>query len=115
MRMINRRLSTGGIFGFYAVLLHNDFRTGGQLDFRGDKQLWDEFALDFSIQKVENTVKNDCNASSIPDGLVSAKRAIAGSIPKNVRGFWFLCYFEHINNLVLSLRCCRFQSGNSSM
>ncbi len=31
----------------------------------------DEFALDFSIQKVENTVKNDCNASSIPDGLVN--------------------------------------------
>lgn len=31
----------------------------------------DEFALSFSIQKVENTIKNDCNVSSIPDGLVN--------------------------------------------
>jgi len=27
----------------------------------------DEFALAFSIQKVENTIKNDCNTPSIPD------------------------------------------------
>ena len=31
----------------------------------------DEFALAFSIQKVENTIKNDCNTPSIPDGLVN--------------------------------------------
>lgn len=31
----------------------------------------DEFALTFSIQKVENTIKNDCNSSSIPDDLVN--------------------------------------------
>ena len=31
----------------------------------------DEVSLNFSIQKVENTVKNDCNISSIPDGLVN--------------------------------------------
>ena len=31
----------------------------------------DEFALTFSIQKVENTIKNDCNTPSIPDGLVN--------------------------------------------
>lgn len=31
----------------------------------------DEFALTFSIQKVENTIKNDCNVSSVPDGLVN--------------------------------------------
>lgn len=31
----------------------------------------DEFALTFSIQKVENTIKNDCNTSSIPDGLMN--------------------------------------------
>lgn len=30
----------------------------------------DEFALTFAIQKVENIIKNDCNVSSIPDGLV---------------------------------------------
>lgn len=31
----------------------------------------DEVSLNFSIQKVENTIKNDCNVSSIPDGLVN--------------------------------------------
>ena len=31
----------------------------------------DEIALTFSIQKVENTIKNDCNTPSIPDGLVN--------------------------------------------
>lgn len=31
----------------------------------------DEIILNFSIQKVENTIKNDCNVSSIPDGLVN--------------------------------------------
>lgn len=31
----------------------------------------DEFALIFAIQKVENTIKNDCNTPSIPDGLVN--------------------------------------------
>lgn len=30
----------------------------------------DEVILNFSIQKVENTIKNDCNVNSIPDGLV---------------------------------------------
>lgn len=29
----------------------------------------DETIIAFSIQKVENTIKNDCNVSSIPDGL----------------------------------------------
>ena len=29
----------------------------------------DEAIIAFSIQKVENTIKNDCNVSSIPDGL----------------------------------------------
>lgn len=31
----------------------------------------DEIALPFVIQKVENTIKNDCNTSFIPDGLVN--------------------------------------------
>lgn len=31
----------------------------------------DEIILNFSIQKVENTIKNDCNTPSIPDGLVN--------------------------------------------
>lgn len=31
----------------------------------------DEVILTFSIQKVENTIKNDCNVSSIPDGLLN--------------------------------------------
>lgn len=30
----------------------------------------DAVILPFTIQKVENTIKNDCNVSSIPDGLV---------------------------------------------
>ena len=39
----------------------------------------DEVILNFSIQKVENTIKNDCNISSIPDGLtnVAVDMAIA--------------------------------------
>ena len=28
----------------------------------------DEILLNFSIQKVENTIKNDCNVFSVPDG-----------------------------------------------
>lgn len=31
----------------------------------------DESALAFAVQKVENTIKNDCNTLSIPDGLVN--------------------------------------------
>ena len=31
----------------------------------------DEVILTFSIQKVENTIKDDCNIPSIPDGLAS--------------------------------------------
>ncbi len=31
----------------------------------------DESALAFSVQKVENTIKNDCGISSVPDGLVN--------------------------------------------
>lgn len=31
----------------------------------------DEVVLTFSIQKVENTIKNDCNVPSIPDGLMN--------------------------------------------
>lgn len=30
----------------------------------------DEAILNFCIQKVENTIKNDCNTPSIPEGLV---------------------------------------------
>lgn len=31
----------------------------------------DEVAINFSVQKVENTIKNDCNVSSIPGGLIN--------------------------------------------
>lgn len=31
----------------------------------------DETVLRFLIQKTENTIKNDCNVSSVPDGLVN--------------------------------------------
>lgn len=31
----------------------------------------DETILNFCIQKVENTIKNDCNTPSIPDGLIT--------------------------------------------
>ncbi len=31
----------------------------------------DEVIISFSIQKVENTVKNDCNVPSVPDGLLN--------------------------------------------
>ena len=31
----------------------------------------DEIILNFCISKVENTIKNDCNVTSIPDGLLN--------------------------------------------
>ncbi|MGN1481458.1 hypothetical protein [Porcipelethomonas sp.] len=31
----------------------------------------DEMILAFSVQKAENTIKNDCNVSSVPDGLLN--------------------------------------------
>ncbi len=31
----------------------------------------DEAVLAFSVQKVENTIKNDCNVSKIPNGLIN--------------------------------------------
>lgn len=31
----------------------------------------DYFALNFAVQKVENTIKNDCGTPSIPDGLMN--------------------------------------------
>ncbi len=31
----------------------------------------DEAVLSFALQKAENTVKNDCNILSVPDGLVN--------------------------------------------
>ena len=37
----------------------------------------DEVLLNFSIQKVENTIKNDCHVSSIPDGLANIDIEIA--------------------------------------
>lgn len=34
-------------------------------------QTGDEVLLDFSIQKVEHTIKNDCNMPFVPDALVN--------------------------------------------
>ena len=31
----------------------------------------DDIAINFAMQKVENTIKNDCNISAIPDGLMN--------------------------------------------
>ena len=31
----------------------------------------DVFAIGFSVQKVENSIKNDCNVSEIPEGLTN--------------------------------------------
>lgn len=31
----------------------------------------DEAVLAFSVQKAENTIKNDCNVHSVPDGLMN--------------------------------------------
>ena len=37
--------------------------------FRYELQEGDEFSLNFCVQKVENTIKNDCSVPAIPDGL----------------------------------------------
>lgn len=34
-------------------------------------QAGDKFVLLFAVQKVENTIKNDCNTPSIPNGLMN--------------------------------------------
>lgn len=31
----------------------------------------DDIAINFAMQKVENTIKNDCNIPAIPDGLMN--------------------------------------------
>ena len=31
----------------------------------------DDFIIGFSVQKVENSIKNDCNVSEIPEGLMN--------------------------------------------
>lgn len=31
----------------------------------------DDITISFAMQKVENTIKNDCNISAIPDGLMN--------------------------------------------
>lgn len=31
----------------------------------------DDIAINFAMKKVENTIKNDCNISAIPDGLMN--------------------------------------------
>jgi hypothetical protein len=31
----------------------------------------DDIAINFAMQKVENAIKNDCNISAIPDGLMN--------------------------------------------
>lgn len=31
----------------------------------------DDIAINFAMQKVENTIKNDCNISAIPEGLMN--------------------------------------------
>ena len=31
----------------------------------------DDITINFAMQKVENTIKNDCNISAIPDGLMN--------------------------------------------
>ena len=31
----------------------------------------DDIAINFAMQKVENTIKNDCNVPAIPDGLMN--------------------------------------------
>ena len=31
----------------------------------------DDIAINFAMQKVENTIKSDCNISAIPDGLMN--------------------------------------------
>lgn len=44
----------------------------------------DEFLIAFLIQKIENTVKNECNITKIPDGLVYvAVDMICGEILMN--------------------------------
>ena len=39
----------------------------------------DDWMISFSVQKVENTIKNECNVTSVPDGLFNiAENMICG-------------------------------------
>lgn len=71
----------------------------------------DSLALTFSIQKVENTIKNDCNLSVIPDGLKNiAVDMAAGEFLTTKKTF----SPEAIAGLDLDLAVKQIQTGDTN-
>lgn len=72
----------------------------------------DEFVLTFSIQKVENTIKNDCNTITIPDGLINiAIDMAAGEFLTAKKTF----APESISGLDLEMAVKQIQEGDTNV
>ncbi len=71
----------------------------------------DEIVLPFAIQKVENTIKNDCNISSIPDGLINiAVDMAAGEFLTAKKTF----FPDSIAGLNLDIAVKQIQTGDTN-
>ena len=72
----------------------------------------DEAVLAFSVQKVENTIKNDCNVSKIPNGLINI------AIDMAVGEFHLVkktCSPDDIAGLDLSTAVKQIQEGDTNV
>lgn len=72
----------------------------------------DEAVLTFSLQKAENTVKNDCNVSSVPEGLVNIVIDMAAGEFLIFKKTFSPCELE---NLDLSVAVKQIQEGDTSI
>ena len=71
----------------------------------------DEAILNFCIQKVENTIKNNCNTLSIPDGLVNiAVDMVVGEFLTGKKTF----SPESIAGLDLDMAVKQIQTGDTN-
>lgn len=71
----------------------------------------DEFALSFAVQKVENSIRNNCNISSIPDGLMNiAADMAAGEFLTAKKTF----SPDSVAGLDLELAVKQIQAGDTS-
>lgn len=72
----------------------------------------DSVILNFCIQKVENTIKNDCNLSSIPDGLMNIAVDMAvGEFLASKKTF----SPESISGIDLDLAVKQIQTGDTNV
>ena len=72
----------------------------------------DEAILGFSVQKAENTIKNDCNTSSVPEGLINIAVDMAvGEFLMTKKTF----VPDELAGLDLSIAVKQIQEGDTSI